>query len=925
MPVEFEFYKKPAKDVLAHLSTDAKEGLSEQEASSRLKQYGRNVLPSPPAIPGWKRFLAQFSDILTFLLLGATLVSFFAWLLEREHSLPCETIAIAAIVLLNAVLGFLQESRAERAVAALQAMAASQARVLRDGHQRLVAAGDVVPGDILLIEEGDSLPADGRVIESVSMHIAEAALTGESSAVTKDSGALPGDAGLADRSNMIYSGTVVVSGRGRAVVTATGADTEIGKIAGSLALTKEDRTPLQNELNWTGKRLAAGVVIITLVIAMTLILMGGVSTFHDFIQLLLLSVSIAVAAVPEGLTAITTITLSVGMQRMARRNVIVRKLSAVETLGSTTAVCTDKTGTLTKNKMMVRAVITAGGKAVLTGSDYSPEGTATRNGVPVTDAGFLYELRQMLGIATLVNNANLVEREDGGWEVEGDPTEAALVVAAHKVGLTEAGIEAEFPRLGEVPFTSERKMMSTVHTEPGGSGLRVAVKGAPDILLSRCTRELAGQETRVLTGDRRKEILSHVEEMASEALRTIAIGSRSIPESPRDEWNESIEQELVFLGVAGIMDPPRPEAGAAVQAAQAAGARVIMITGDHPVTARAVAAELGIAGAEGGFITGADLEKADSDELRKMSESSSIYARVAPEHKLRIVNALKETGQIVAMTGDGVNDAPALKRADIGVAMGITGTDVSKQAADMILTDDNFASIVAAMEEGRSIFKSIRNALQYLLSSNTGELLTMFLGVVLADMFGLFPERGVSVVVPVLAAQILWINLLTDSAPALALAMEPADPLLMKNPPRDPSRRVITPEMWLSIFLIGALMALGTLLVMDASLPGGLIEGTGTMPHARTTAFTTLVFFQIFNIFNARSPGKSAFAGIFANKWVWAAAALSVLLQVLVVHLPPLQIAFRTTPLSTQDWIVCVLTGSTVLWLNECAKALKAG
>lgn len=920
-PAETPYYQRTVDDILAALGTDPRRGLAGDEARERLRRYGPNALPAPPSVPAWRRFLAQFQDSLTLLLLVATAISFVAWLLAPEHAIPYETLAILAIVLLNGILGYIQESRAEQAVAALKAMAASQARVLRDGHQEMIPATDVVPGDILLIEEGDSIPADGRVIESIAMHVAEASLTGESTPVTKDSAAIPGEVGLGDQENMVFSSTVVVTGRGKAVVTSTGAATQIGRIADSLTQAEEEATPLEKELDWVGKRLGVAVILIALLIAGTLLVLGHVSTFAGVVQVMLLAVSLAVAAVPEGLTAITTVTLSLGVQRMARRHVIVRKLSAVETLGSTSVICTDKTGTLTKNEMTVRGVCTAGGRVELTGAGYAPTGEARYDGRPVDNPELLHELRLTLGAATLVNNANLAE-QNGKWTIEGDPTEGALVVAAHKVGLTEAGVEERFPRLGEVPFTSERKMMSTVHTETGRGRMAVTAKGAPDILLARCTHEQIGRDIRPLADARRAEILATVESLAAEALRTLGVAYRFLKQDEQTgEWSEAVERDLVFLGVAGIIDPPRPEAEAAVGDAQRAGVRVIMITGDHPRTAAAVASELGIISSDAPAINGAELQKTDEPALRRIVRDVSIYARVAPEHKLRIVRALKDNGHIVAMTGDGVNDAPALKTADIGVAMGITGTDVSKQAADMILTDDNFASIVAAVEEGRSIFHSIRAALRYLLSSNMGEVLTMFLGVVLAGLFGLVPEAG-GVVLPLLAVQILWVNLLTDSGPALAMAMEPPDPRLMQRPPRDPHSRVIDRAMWLNIAFVGLVMALGTLLVLDLSLPGGMLPGSGDMTYARTMAFTTLVFFQLFNIFNARAPRRSALVGLFRNKWVWVAVLFSAALQLVVIYVPFLQTAFGTVGLSLTDWLVCIAIASSVLWLSELAKLI---
>ncbi|MGB8346890.1 MAG: HAD-IC family P-type ATPase, partial [Ktedonobacteraceae bacterium] len=626
----------------------------------------------------------------------------------------------------------------------------------------------------------------------------------------------------------------------------------------------------------------------------------------------------------EGLTAITTIVLSLGMQRMARRNVIVRKLSAVETLGSTTVICSDKTGTLTRNEMTVRAVATASGRVDFTGVGYDPQGTALQAGQPLDDLILKEEVKTALRAAYLVNNATLLSL-DGIWTIQGDPTEGALLVAAHKVGLEE-DLEGRFPRTAEVPFSSERKLMSTAHEDTAQSErMLIFSKGAPDVLLARCAYEQVGvvRQVRSLTAERRAEILAQVELLAAEALRTIGVAWRAVPREELDEaeeLNEHMEQELVWLGVIGMMDPPRPEAAESVRLAQRAGIRVIMITGDHPITAGAIARELGISRENERALSGPELERADDAALREIVRDISVYARVSPEHKLRIVRALKANGEIVAMTGDGVNDAPALKLADIGIAMGMAGTDVAKEAADMILTDDNFASIVAAVEEGRSIFANIQKFLRYLLSSNLGEVLTMFFGVLLAGATGLMGEAGVAIVVPLLSTQILWINLLTDAAPALGLGVDPRDSQQMHSLPRSQKSHVISKAMWASIGIVGVIMAASTLFIVDWSLPGGLIAGNGTLRYAQTMAFTTLVLAQLCNVFNARSDEKSAFRSLLTNKWVWLAILLSLLLQVAVVYLPLLESAFSTVPLGITDWLLCLGVASMVLWGRELTK-----
>ncbi len=918
-------YRYPTGAVVAALESDESLGLTTTEAQARLQRYGRNELQSLPPIPAWRKLLAQFWNPLTALLLVATVISLVVWWIEKDSVFPYESFTIFAIVLLNGILGYVQEHRAERAVAALQAMAAATARVLRDGYVQTLPTASVVPGDILIIEEGDTIAADARVLEAVALRLLEATLTGESTPVSKSATSIGQEAGIGDQTNMVFSGTATSSGRGRAIATATGSQTELGRIASSLERSFEKETPLQRELNQVGKWMGIIVITIAIVMSATILLVDRVGTLRELVTILLLAVSLAVAAVPEGLTAITTIVLSLGMQRMARRNVIVRKLSAVETLGSTTVICTDKTGTLTKNEMTVRAVTTASGRVDFTGVGYDPQGTVLRAGQPLTDPLLLDEVETALRAAYLVNNAALLYL-DGKWTIQGDPTEGALLVAAHKVGLQEADLEGRFPRRGEVPFSSERKLMSTAHEDMVQSErMLLFSKGAPDVLLTRCAYEQMGlcDLARPLTTERRAEILAGVELLAAEALRTIGVALRTVPREEIDEageLGEQHEQEFVWLGVIGMIDPPRPEAAESVRLAQQAGVRVIMITGDHPSTAVAIARELGMLKEGARAVTGAELEKASDEALRETVREVSVYARVAPEHKLRIVQALKANGEIAAMTGDGVNDAPALKLADIGVAMGMTGTDVAKDAADMILTDDNFASIVAAVEEGRSIFANIQKFLRYLLSSNLGEVLTMFLGVILANIIGLIGEAGTAIVVPLLSTQILWINLLTDAAPALGLGVDPRDPQQMYRPPRSQKSRVISKTMWASIIIVGVIMAAGTLFVVDWSLPGGLIAGKGTLRYAQTMAFTTLVLAQLFNVFNARSDENSAFHSLLTNKWVWLAILLSLLLQVAVVYLPLLESAFSTVPLHITDWLLCLGVASMVLWGRELMK-----
>jgi Ca2+-transporting ATPase len=915
-------YQQAAEDVLAGLGTDARRGLSEKAAGIRLERDGRNELTADTPVPAWRKFLAQFEDVLVILLLVATAVSAGLWLYERDTPLPHEALAIGAVVLLNAVMGYVQESRAESAVAALREMAAAHARVIRDGEQRSIAATDLVAGDIILVEEGDTVPADARVIQATALQTGEAALTGESLPVSKDPALISGDMGLGDRDNMIFTGTAVTYGRGQAVVVATGMQTEMGQIAGMLKEAPSETTPLQAQLDRLGKVLGGVVVVIAIVMTATIILVEHVTSASALFNVLILGVALAVAAVPEGLPAVVTAVLSIGVQRMARRHAIVRHLRAVETLGSANIIASDKTGTLTKNEMTVREVAMASGGVLLGGTGYAPQGDVTRMGGGAIEGVLRLELDRVLAVADCANNAVLQEHE-GRWTIQGDPTEGALIVAARKAGVHPDLLQRRFARVAEVPFSSERKLMSTVHTDADTlERVVVFTKGAPDVLLTRCTEELVGEGRQPLNDARRREILETNDALAARALRTLGVAFRWAPAGavPDDELDDRVERDLVFAGLIGMIDPPRDEARQAVARAKRAGIRPLMITGDHPRTAAVIARELGIS-SDTRAVTGADLQKMSDEDLARTVADVSVYARVNPEHKLRIVKALQRQGAIVAMTGDGVNDAPALKTADIGIAMGITGTDVSKQAADMVLADDNFASIVAAVEEGRSIFSNIRKFLRYLISSNIGEVMTMFFGVVLADTIGL-RAAGDAVVLPLLATQLLWINLVTDGAPALALGVDPADAGLMNMPPRPRHEGVITRRMWFGIFGVAIVMAAGTLFVLDASLPGGFVEGSGSIRYGQTMTFTTLMLGQLFNVFNARSDERSAFDGLFSNPWLWGAVGLSLALQAVVIYIPFLQRAFSTVELTPADWLRCAAVASTVLWFRELSKVV---
>jgi Ca2+-transporting ATPase len=917
-------HRRTSEEVCVLLGVDRARGLSADEAEARLARVGPNALAEPEPVRWWRRLLEQFESPLVLLLVVAVFVSFLVWAIEGAHGVPYEAVTILVIVLLNAVLGYVQEARAEVAVASLKRMAAPHAVVVRDGERFTIPAAEVVPGDLVVIDEGASIPADARVIESVSLHTMEAALTGESTPVAKITAAVDAEAIVGDRVDMVFAGTAASSGHGLAVVTATGMQAEIGKIANLLAQTEAEKTPLQAELDFIGKILGAAVIAIAALVGATLLVLQQSFVPAVLVAVLLYAVSLAVAAVPEGLSAVTTVVLSLGMQRMAKRNVIVRRLAAVETLGSATVILSDKTGTLTKNEMTVRVVATPSGRADLTGTGYAPDGELLHAGAPLGDGPLRQEVEWALAAGFLSNNASLKQR-DGAWTVVGDPTEGALKVAALKVGLDAAALDRRFARVAELPFSSERKLMSTAHGDSERDRALLLVKGAPDVLLARCTRERIDSSDRPLGEGRRAEIVATMDALAGEALRLIGLAFRELPAHPVPEVDEGAEADLVWIGIAGMIDPPRPEAIEAVRVAHGAGLRVVMITGDHPAAAVAIARELGIVddapGAGARAITGVELERMPDEALRDRVQSCLIYARVSPAHKLRIVRALKHHREIVAMTGDGVNDAPALRAADIGVAMGRGGTDVAKQAADMILTDDNFASIVAAIEEGRSIYANIQKFLRYLFSTNLGEVLVLFFGVVLAGVLGVSAGDGGVLVVPILATMILWINLVTDGAPALAVGVDPAEPALMRRPPRDPRARVVTPRMWAGIAVASVVMCVGTLALIDASLPGGLIDGEDNIRHARTLAFNVLVFYQLFDVFCIRSDEASIWRGFFSNVWLWLAVALAVALQGLVLYVPVLQVAFSTVALSAADWALCIAVAGSVVVAREALKA----
>jgi len=931
-------------DLALALGTDLEQGLSAREAATRLRADGANELRALPPVPLWRRALAQLQDPLVYLLGAAAAVALAAWWFEGRGlpgaaGWPLDAIVITAVVVLNAVLGLLQEVKAAQAVAALAKMTTATSSVLRDGAVARVPSAELVKGDVLLLAEGDAVGADARLAQAAALKLLEAPLTGESEAVLKDAAPLPEPAALGDRLNMVFKGTAVAQGTGRAVVTATGMQTEMGGIAALLDTTQDAPTPLQVEIAHLGKVLGIAALAVAAVVVATILLISDIDGIADVVTVLLLGVSLAVAAVPEGLPAILSVVLAMGVRRMARHHAIVKKLASVETLGSASIIASDKTGTLTRGEMTVQRVMTASGRIDITGVGYAPEGRAEQGGDDVPAGSLRDELRAVLSGGSLAGNAQLQQDEAGAWVIQGDPTEAAFLVAQRKLGNAVPEKKQRFERIGEIPFTSQRKMMSVLVVDHADGDAHVLfTKGAPDVLLAHCTRARRGDAAVALDSALHTQVQADVAAMTDDALRTLAVARRllapdaQIPTDPVAA--AALEQDLEYLGTVGIIDPPREEAAVAIDQARQAGIRVIMITGDHPRTAVRIAADLGIVDVGAPVLTGIDIDKLDDTAFAAAALQISVFARVAPKHKLRIVRALQGSGNVVAMTGDGVNDAPALKAADIGVAMGVTGTEVAKEAARMILADDHFATIVLAVREGRGVLDNIRKFLRYLLSSNLAEVLTVFAGVVGASVIGLQATAtgsGGAVVLPLLATQILWINLITDTGPALAMGVDPIAEDVMARRPRARSRRIIDARMGLGVLEGGVVMAVLTLLTLDLFLSGGLIEPMdswlGPGPHslelARTAAFTVLVLTQLFNCFNARSQTASAFRAAFSNRWLWAAVALSAALQVAVVHLPFLNLAFGTVPLSAGQWSVCVVMASGVLWFSEGRKLLR--
>jgi len=858
------------------LNSDLECGLTPTEAERRLSQHGPNRLPEKAARPAWALFLDQFKSLLTLVLMAAGV-------LAGIIGDTTDMVVILVVVLFNASLGFYQEFRAEKILDALKGMLAQQSRVKRDGVKAEIMAEHVVRGDLVLLEAGDRVPADGRLVATHGLEIDESSLTGESVASVKGTHALEHETPLADRANQAFMNTVVTRGRGEMLVTATGGATEMGRIVGMLETALEGRTPLQERLDQLGRRLAliAGVVV-------AFILVMGVVRGEPLAQIILTAVALAVAAIPEGLPAVVTVTLAIGMARMAGKGAIVKRLAAVETLGSTTVICSDKTGTLTLNQMTAKAGWAAGRRFAVEGEGYDGAGRV----LPDDGAGALPDLAPLLRAAALCNDSRLCQ-----GALIGDPTEGALLVLAEK-----AGAAVQWPRLAELPFDSARKLMITVHRD--GEAIRLMVKGAPDVVLEHCRAIRFADGDRPLTEGLLAELRGEMERMGGHALRVLALAEAEADEHALRDPLAAAGNGLVLTALVGLMDPPRPSARQAVAACAEAGIAVKMITGDHRVTAAAIARGLGL---DGEVVTGADLDRMDDDELDRRVDAIAVFARVAPEHKVRIVAALKSRGHVVAMTGDGVNDAAALKRAHIGVAMGRTGSDVTREAATMVLTDDDFATVVHAVQEGRTIYDNIVKFVRFQLSTNVGALLA----VLAAPLLGL--------PVPFHPIQILWVNIIMDGPPALALAFDPPRKGLMGEKPRPRSEPILSTHRLCRLIAYGLTMAVGTLGVLWWAGGGANPDD----PHARTLAFTTFVLFQVFNVFNARVGAESAFGPrTFSNGKLWLALAGVLGLQALAVHWGPAQGLFHTAPLSLSDWGVAAAVASSVLLLDEGRKLL---
>lgn len=896
---------RPPLDVARDLDVDPSIGLTSSSASQRLAEHGPNRLAEAKRRPGVLRFLDQFRDLLILILLGAAAVSF---VVSGELKTP---IVVLTVVLLNAVIGFVQEQRADASLSALRKMLAANSRVRRNGETLSIPSADLVPGDIVLVEAGDRVPADGRLTLAVNLEIDESALTGESQPASKSTDVVGGDeVSLGDRTCMAYMNTTVTRGRAELVVTSTGMSTEIGRIAGLLRATEEDKSPLQKQLEGLAHSLAklSGVIVSAVII---IDLLRG-DKLGDTLNT---AVALAVATIPEGLPAVTAVTLAIGVSTMARQNAIVKRLASVETLGCTSVICSDKTGTLTLNEMTARRLVVGGVERTVSGEGYSTVGAIS----DVDGVEPIATQNALLGMA-LCSDA-VVRNDEGDWKLIGDPTEGALVVLAVKGGVSFEDARAKHPRLAEVPFDSTLKLMATFHSLALSSGeevVRVFVKGAPDVILDRSSTVIGADGTALAINDARAELLAHNDRLADEGMRVIAVAQRDFTLEAWDEFRAShvdpvdLLGNLVLLALVGIVDPPRPEAKVAIAEAKAAGIAVKMITGDHASTARAIGKELGLVEGSASALTGADLDRMSDDELDRRIDDVSVFARVAPEHKIRLVATLQRKSRVVAMTGDGVNDAPALKKADIGVAMGITGTEVTKEAATMVLTDDNFATIVGAVKRGRSIYDNIVKFVRFQLSTTLGFALLYLAASIL----------GVAGGKPFAAIAVLWVNLIMDGPPAMALGLDKPDRDVMQRAPRPTTERILTKSRWVAVSFASAIMAIGTLAVL-AYAPGAEPK-VGVATVAGTMAFNTFVLFQFFNILNVRSDTFSVFRReTLSNRYLWTALAAVITLQVGVTHWGPMQRLFDTASISLSQWLICGAVASSILWLEELRKLLS--
>ena len=896
-----EHHRADAAAVAAALEADPTRGLSDEEVGRRRAAVGPNELAEAPPRPAWRRLVAQLSDLLILILLGAAAV---AYLVSGELKTP---LVVLVVVVFNAVLGFVQENRAERSLETLKRMLVTRARVRRDGEVQDVPARDLVPGDVVMVEAGDRVPADGRLLLASSLEVEEAALTGESQPVAKDASTIDRDGvALGDRRNLVFMHTTVTRGRGELVVTATGMGTEIGRIAGLLRSTETEKTPLQRQLDALAHSLARLAGILVLAVFAIGLLRG-----EEPGDLLLTAVALAVASIPEGLPAVTAVTLAIGVSKMAHQNAVVKQLASVETLGCTNVICSDKTGTLTLNQMVAVELVTRLRSHQVSGDGYAPTGS-----VHPADGGEPAPLHDALLPMALCSDAVLRPGE-GRWELVGDPTEGALVALAAKGGLDVPTLRSDHPRLAEVPFDSAHKLMATVHEltdEAEVPVVTVFVKGAPDVLLARSTNVVDERGDVVPVSAHLDALHAHNQRLGSQGLRVLAVARRVLP---AQEWRTfadaggdpaDLVHDLTLVALVGIVDPPRPEARTAIAEAQAAGIAVKMITGDHAATAAAIGRDLGL---HGEAVTGQDLDAMDDDELADRIGGISVFARVAPEHKLRLVDALQRQGNVVAMTGDGVNDAPALKKADMGVAMGITGTEVTKEAATMVLADDNFATIVQAVHRGRTIYDNIVKFVRFQLSTALG-FAVLFL---LAAVFGIASGK------PFTAIAILWVNIIMDGPPAMALGLDRGGPEVMRRRPRPPDERILTPARWSAVGFSAAVMAVGTLAVLVLA-PGSEAEA-GVATVAGTMAFNTFVLFQFFNILNVRSDTHSVFSrATLHNRWLWTSLAAVAALQVGVTHLGPLQRLFDTTSITAGQWAICAAVASSILVLEEARKLI---